>query len=64
MRRALERYWTEDAGQTLTEYALILALISLGLMLVLIFFGDELGSIYNTLTGHLKNTEVEQVPAT
>ena len=61
MRRALKRYWTEESGQTLAEYALILALVSLGLLLVLAFFGDELGRIYNAMRGELENAQVEQV---
>ncbi|MEJ2187252.1 MAG: Flp family type IVb pilin, partial [Gemmatimonadota bacterium] len=39
------RFWNDDAGQGLTEYALILALVSIGLIAVLVIFRDAIGGI-------------------
>lgn len=62
----LKTFWNDETGQGLTEYAAIIALVSLGLMLVLIAFRDELGRIFNAIRTEL-NTQVgdiNQVPVT
>ncbi len=53
----LKTFWNDESGQGLTEYASIIALVSLGLMLVLVAFRDELGRIFNLMTDEL-NDEV------
>jgi len=60
----LKTLWNDETGQGLTEYATIIALVSLGLLLVLVAFRDELGRIFNLMRTEL-NTEVgaiNQVP--
>lgn len=49
MLSLFERFWTEDSGQGLTEYALVLALVSVGLIAVLIIFRDAIGGIFDRL---------------
>jgi Flp pilus assembly pilin Flp len=56
----VKRFRTEESGQGLTEYASIVALVSIGLMLVLIAFRDELGRIYNAMRSEL-NTQVGSI---
>jgi Flp pilus assembly pilin Flp len=56
----IARFRTEESGQGLTEYASIVALVSIALMLVLIAFRDELGRIYNLMRGEL-NTQVGSI---
>jgi Flp pilus assembly pilin Flp len=56
----MKRFLTDDCGQGLTEYASIVALVSIALMLVLIAFRDELGRIYNLMRGEL-NTQVGSI---
>ncbi len=58
------RFWTDESGQALTEYALIIALVSIGLILVLIAFRDELGRIFNAIRTELKGNNPTQVPVT
>jgi Flp pilus assembly pilin Flp len=41
------RYWHDESGQGLTEYALILALVSIGLIAVLVIFRDAIGGIFS-----------------
>jgi len=62
----LQSFWTDESGQGLTEYAAIIALVSIGLMLVLIAFRNELGRIYNTIVGELRTQtgSINQVPVT
>jgi Flp pilus assembly pilin Flp len=56
----LKTFWSDETGQGLTEYASIIALVSLGLMLVLVAFRDELGRIFNLMRTEL-NTQVGDV---
>jgi Flp pilus assembly pilin Flp len=56
----IKRFRTDESGQGLTEYASIVALVSIALMLVLIAFRDELGRIYNLMRGEL-NTQVGSI---
>lgn len=60
----LKQFWADDSGQGLTEYASIVALVSIALMLVLIAFRDELGSIYNAMRTELNSQigSINQVP--
>ena len=59
-----KQFWNDESGQTLTEYALILALVSIGLMLVLVAFRNEVGRVFNAITGELENAAVNQVQTT
>jgi len=42
-----------DKGQGLVEYALILLLVALALIIVLTYFGTELGSVYSNVIDNL-----------
>ena len=60
----LKSFWNDESGQGLTEYAAIIALVSVGLMLVLIAFRGELGRIYNAIRSELSNQigSINQAP--
>ena len=60
MKQLLQQFWTDESGQGLTEYASIVALVSVALILVLIAFRDELGRIFNAMRNEL-NTEVGSI---
>lgn len=49
MLSLFERFWTEDSGQGLTEYALILALVSVGLIAIMVVFRDAIGGIFQRI---------------
>jgi len=51
----IHEFWADESGQGLTEYAAIIALVSIGLMLVLIAFRNELGRIFNAITAELRS---------
>jgi len=61
--KLFQQFWTDESGQGLTEYASIVALVSIGLMLVLIAFRNELGRIYNAMTTELNEqiSDINQV---
>lgn len=56
----LKQFWADDSGQGLTEYASIVALVSVALIGVLLAFRGELGRIYNAMRNEL-NTEIGSV---
>ena len=53
------RFWHEDSGQGLVEYALILALISIGLIAVLVIFRDAIGAIFDRIAQVLQGAPSE-----
>ncbi len=50
------RFWHEESGQGLTEYALIIALVSIGLMAVLVVFRDSIGGVFDQIATVLDGT--------
>jgi Flp pilus assembly pilin Flp len=59
MSALLGRFWKEDTGQGLTEYALILALVSIGLIAVLVIFRDSIGGIFARIAQVLQGAPSE-----
>ena len=59
MKRVMS-FLTSESGQGLTEYASVVALVSVALILVLIAFRDELGRIYNAIRSEL-NTQIGSI---
>jgi pilus assembly protein Flp/PilA len=55
----IARFWHEDSGQGLTEYALILALVSIGLIAVLVVFRDAIGGIFDRIAQVLQGAPSE-----
>jgi len=54
IRARTSSYWNKNRkGQTLVEYALILAFISVVAISVLIRLGDEVKSIFTTISSQL-----------
>lgn len=54
------RFWLDDSGQGLTEYALILALVAVGLIVVLILFRDAIGRLFDRVAEILDSAPAEQ----
>ena len=56
----LKNFWSDESGQGLTEYAVIIALVSVALILVLIAFRDEIARVFNDIRGELSTATVTQ----
>lgn len=56
--------WSDESGQGLTEYALIIGLISVALVLLLIAMSDELGRVFNAIIDELQNVGPNQQQVT
>jgi pilus assembly protein Flp/PilA len=46
---------TDDSGQTLAEYGLILFLVAVAVIAALTYFGDALLGKYNEITNEIEN---------
>ncbi len=55
MKQLFKSFWADESGQGLTEYALILALVSVGLIAVLIIFRDEIGAVIDRVISALRD---------
>ena len=54
MKQLFKSFWADESGQGLTEYALILALVSVGLIAVLVIFRDEIGIVFERIITELR----------
>lgn len=48
-----------EEGQGLVEYALILVLIAVAVIVILGLLGDQVGDIFTAITGELETEELE-----
>jgi len=55
----LKSLWNDESGQGLTEYAVIIALVAVGLILILIAFRDSIARVFRATI-----TELDAAPAT
>jgi Flp pilus assembly pilin Flp len=53
MKKFLTRFWKETEGQDLVEYALIVAAIALGMILVVKNLATAINSVYESITAGL-----------
>ncbi|MFC1661543.1 Flp family type IVb pilin [Gemmatimonadota bacterium] len=57
MKELFKSYWTDESGQGLTEYGLIVGLIAIALLLILIAFRDQLGRVYKAIVDGLTTAD-------
>ncbi len=60
----IKSFWNDESGQGLTEYAVIIGLVSVALILVLVLFRNEIASVFNQARSELQNAAVTQAPTT
>src|SRR3989442_9046151 len=56
MKQLLQRIWSDESGQGMVEYALIVGLVAVGLIAVFLFLRNSTGNVLNTAADSLKNT--------
>ncbi len=49
----MRAFWHEDQGQGLVEYALILAVVSITIIVAMIFFRDQLTNLFSSIGNNL-----------
>jgi pilus assembly protein Flp/PilA len=53
MTKLFKSFWTDDSGQTLAEYALLLALIAIVVIAALVILGPLIATVYNNIGDQL-----------
>lgn len=55
MRALLNSFMNDESGQGLVEYALIIALVAIGLIAILVLFRNSIGNVFNESKNRLNN---------
>jgi pilus assembly protein Flp/PilA len=62
----MKRFWqavmSEDSGQGLVEYALIIALVAVGLIAILLVLRNSIGNVFNNAATQLNNAPTNPYP--
>ena len=56
MRNLLQQLWSDESGQGMVEYALIIALVAIGLIAVFLYLRNETGDVIDTAADSLAAT--------
>jgi pilus assembly protein Flp/PilA len=62
MKAVLQSFWREDTGQGLVEYALIIALVAVGLIAILLVLRNSIGNVFNNAATQLNNAPTNPYP--
>jgi pilus assembly protein Flp/PilA len=60
MKQRLTQFWTDESGQGLVEYVLIIALVAIGLIAIMLIFRNSIGDIFSTVSAELNNAPASQ----
>ena len=59
-----ESFWSDDSGQGLVEYVLIIALVAIGLIAIITVFRNAIGKIFKTIADTLNSAPTTSFPVT
>jgi pilus assembly protein Flp/PilA len=62
MARMWQAFWSDETGQGLVEYALIIALVAVGLIAILLVLRNSIGDVFNNASETLKNAPTNPYP--
>jgi pilus assembly protein Flp/PilA len=57
-----QTFWSDDSGQGLVEYALIIALVAVGLIAILLILRNSIGDVFNNASEALENAPASAYP--
>jgi Flp pilus assembly pilin Flp len=63
LKKVLQRFRRDESGQGLVEYILIIALVSVGVMLVMVVFRNEMGKRMDDVSNTLQTARTTPYPA-
>lgn len=55
MQSMLKALWIDESGQGLVEYALIIALVAVGLIAILLVLRNSIGNVFKNAASQLNN---------
>lgn len=55
MRHTFYRFWTDESGQDLAEYALLLVLLTLVTLVAVRLLGTTIGGFFGTISNNLNS---------
>ena len=62
MRTLVRALWSDESGQGLVEYALIIALVAVGLIAILLVLRNGIGNVFNNAATQLNNAPSAAYP--
>jgi pilus assembly protein Flp/PilA len=63
MKALMNRFMNDESGQGLTEYALIIAIVAIGVIAAMVLFRDQIGQVFRTTSNTLNSAPVGQTTA-
>lgn len=64
MGKLARAFWTDESGQGLVEYALIIALVAVGLIAILLVLRNSVGNVFRNAATQLNNAPASPYPGT
>ena len=62
MKSPWRAFGSDEAGQGLVEYALIIALVAVGLIAILLVLRNSIGNVFNNVATTLNNAPASPYP--
>jgi pilus assembly protein Flp/PilA len=62
MQTQWQAFWSDETGQGLVEYALIIALVAVGLIAILLVLRNSIGNVFNNAATQLNNAPTNPYP--
>ncbi|MGH7517787.1 MAG: Flp family type IVb pilin [Gemmatimonadales bacterium] len=62
MKSLWKAFWSDESGQGLVEYALIIALVAVGLIAILLVLRNSIGNVFNNAATQLNNAPASPYP--
>ena len=62
MKSQWQAFWDDESGQGLVEYALIIALVAVGLIAILLVLRNSIGNVFNNAATQLNNAPTSPYP--
>ncbi len=62
MQSLWRSFWSDESGQGLVEYALIIALVAVGLIAILLVLRNSIGNVFNNAATQLNNAPANPYP--
>jgi pilus assembly protein Flp/PilA len=62
MHSLWQAFWSDETGQGLVEYALIIALVAVGLIAILLILRNSIGDVFNNAAATLNNAPSNPYP--